>query len=320
MEGKEFEWLYFDVHQPDGYDLVFSLHLKPFMSQFDVAIFDVFVYYRNRLRFHKFLIFDFDSLEIERQGRALKRIANSFFELECNAQNCKLSVRDEALKIDLVMESQTSMSDVKELSFPVKGEALRTFRWLLYMPRAKASGRLRFREKKGDWQEIPINGRGYCDGNLGRFNLKEELNFWLWMKIYQNDTMWIAGKIFPRFEKAKHVVVRVRPDEIVHTFDARVALGKHELRLETPWGMQKFELQKSFLLDDLRFLIPQWPKVLQPLEKVRELLAALTLDRQTLRPLRNALTNGKYERRRYLARYDHGNTVEIFGEEMFLNG
>ncbi len=317
---KPFEWFYFDVHQPDGYDFVFSFHIQPFMSHFDVCIFDVFIYRNNRLFFHNFLLLSPDALQIEQKGNYIQHEANPFFLLERNPHTLKLSIRGEWLNMDLNMDSDIPLNMPLNVSFPAQSSDLQTFRWQLFMPLATAKGSLQIKSKKDNWQKITINGRGYHDGNSGRFNLKKALNSWLWMKIYSKGALWIAGKIVPRRGQVQNILVRVQPPDIAHTMQADIDLNERSLQINSEFGRQSFELIESYQLDDLRFLIPAWPKAFESFEKIREILAALTLDRKALKPLRNVLTNGKYRRRRWLAKDENGEIIEIFGEEMILNG
>ncbi len=318
-DAQTFEWLYWDVHQPDGYDLVFSLHVKPFMSHFAVSIFDVFVYQNNRLLLHKFLLFSPDKLQIEQNGNRIHHRDNPLFLLERNTRTLTLSARADWLTLDLEMTTDTPLSAPLDVHFPARSSALQTFRWLLFMPLAKASGTMQIQNKKGDWQKITLNGRAYHDANSGGFNLKKELKAWQWMKIYQNETLWIAGKIVPLHEQVNNVLLRVRMPRVDLTLQANIESDEHGLNIVSPLGDLHFDYIEHYKLDDLRFLVPVWPKPFESLEKIREILAAFTLDRKILAPLRNWLTNGKYRRRRWLARDAQNRNVEIFGEEMFLN-
>ena len=318
-KSESFEWLYFDVHQPDGYDLVFSFHTKPFMSHFNVGIFDVFIYRHKRRLVHKFLLMKGDQLQVAPNGDQIQYQSNATLFFERNQKYVKLSIRSDWLELNLFLKNDRPMQKPLDVHFPSRNKALQSFRWLLFMPQARASGQLRIKDEDEQWLEIVIDGNGYHDANQGELNLKKELKSWLWMKIYQQETLWIVGKIVPRNNEVKHILVRVGPQQTEYIMQVNIELNERSLQFECAWGKWVFYLKENYQLDDLRFLVPVWPAALVPLEKVREILAALTLERKALRPLRELLTNGKYRRRRWLAQDADGQNVEIFGEEMLLN-
>ncbi len=314
-----FEWFYFDIHCADSMDIVFTFHTKPFMSHFNVSIFDIFIYRNNQRLVHKFLVIPQDQLHIAPNGDRMQFRSDATLFFERKPEHAKLDIHADWLELNLLLENDQPGAEPLDVHFPSQNKALQSFRWLLFMPQAQASGRLRIKDGKGQWLDINISGHGYHDANQGALNLKKELKSWLWMKIYQKETLWIAGKIVPRNDEVKNILVRVGDRQTDFTTDAHIEMNESRLQFECAWGKWDFELKENYRLDDLRFLVPVWPAALAPLEKVREILAAFTLERKALKPLREWLTNGKYRRYRRLAKDADGHEVEIFGEEMLLN-
>jgi len=310
-----FEWFYFDVHGTDGVDVVFSFHSLPFMSRFAVSILDIFVYKENRPYYHTFLIFPRKRLSIRRNGTEIQCADKSRFFLEFSNEKARLWARDEKVEVDVRFTNGHPQKEPLEFSL---GE--QPFYWKLYMPRAQAQGVLRIHEPKhiGD-EEIPVNGRAYFDANNGNLNLKKTIRSWLWFKMYMNDELWIAGDVHPRQGAPHSVLVKVTPVTITHTTNVQIRLNAQQLRIGSPLGALHLQLVERNRLDELYFLVPVWPDWLAFPEKIREILAGLTLNRPALKPVQKWLTNGVYYRHRWLARTEDGRSVEIFGEEMILN-
>lgn len=310
-----FEWFYFDVHGDDGLDVVFSFHRLPFMSHFAVSILDVFVYKENRPYYHTFLIFPRKKLSVRRNGTQIQCADKSRFFLEFSNEKARLWARDEKMEVDVQFTNRHPQKEPLEFSL---GD--QPFYWKLYMPRAQAQGVLRIRDKKRRRdEEIPVNGRAYFDANNGKLNLKKAIRSWLWFKIYMNDELWIAGDVHPRQGAPYTVLVKITPTAISHTTKVQIRLDAQQLRIDSSLGALQVQLTEHSRLDELRFLVPVWPEWLAFPEKIREILAGLTLNRPALKSVQKWLTNGVYYRHRWLGRTAEGRSVEIFGEEMILN-
>ncbi len=313
--SSAFEWFYFDVHGGGGLDVVFSFHHLPFMSHFAVSILDVFVYKQNRPYYHTFLIFPRKKLSVRRNGTQFQCADKSRFSLEFSNEKARLVARDEKVELDVRFTNRHPQKEPLEFSL---GE--QPFCWTLYMPRAQAQGVLRIRDKdRIETEEIPVNGRAYFDANNGELNLKKTIRSWLWFKIYMNDELWIAGDVHPRQGAPYSVLVKVTPTAIAHTTKVQIQLDAQQLRIDSSLGTLLARLTEHSRLDELRFLVPVWPRWLTFPEKIREILAGLTLDRPALKPVQKWLTNGVYYRHRWLGRTEEGQSMEIFGEEMMLN-
>ena len=318
--SSKFDWLYFDVHQQDGYDFVFSFHILPFMSQFRVSIFDAFVYRNNRLLFHKYLVMPWKNLQIKNDGNKIFYPLSPHFLFDRNHEHLKLNIQSNKLELNLEMHNVLKVQEPLKITLLSELEALRTFEWNLFMPITQAQGWLRYRKKgSDDWRKFSILGQGYHDGNRGAFNLKKELKSWLWMKIYQGEQMWIIGKIISKYDRMHPILVRVTPYSLKFTFAVQFHSDAQSLHIKSDLGNLSLKIIENHRLDDLRFLVNTWPKFLSNASKAREILAAAALEHPALKCLRNTLTNGKYRRRRWVAETRQGEKAAIFGEEMILN-
>ena len=75
---SNFEWYYFDLHTHNGYDVVCTVHPKPFNSIFNISIFDVFVYKNNKVLFHHFFVKSADQKQNEEAPFVLKYDDNNY--------------------------------------------------------------------------------------------------------------------------------------------------------------------------------------------------------------------------------------------------
>ncbi len=317
MSNKFFEWYYIDIHQTNGYDLVFSLHTFPFMSQFEISLFDAFVYYNNRPVFHEFLVVP--QHELGKQADALIEFSNSKLRLAFEDHHLQLQAKTKQFAIDLTLTGQIKTGLPLQLELPFASE--KTFVWKLFMPLAQAEGTFSYFDAQSrSLKTLAIDGKGYFDSNNGNFNLKKQVKNWHWTKIYFKDRMWIAGRIACTNQRDFQLLVNCSGGRAELDKKATVEYSDQIIQINSAFGEQKLQLKQAWLLDDLYFLVATWPPILDFAGKIREVLAGIAVQKKSLNWLAKYLTNGRYLRKRWLAQTASGEPVEIFGEEMLLNG
>jgi len=319
MNQRFFEWFYIDVHQNDGYDLVLSLHTHPFMSQFKICIFDVFVYYQNQPVFHRFFVIP--QAELQQRPNPL------LIEVQTNLK-LRLEIKNQQAYFEFVSETvqiQLELKHPKVEGLPLNRELFKkksnkSFQWSLFMPLAKATGKMAYSitgEKAVN--QMVVDGIGYLDSNRGTINLKKELAYWLWAKIKWQDELLIAGKVQDKTGKVLDILVKCSNKKVAVDEQVKIDFIAKSLSINSALGAFEFALNEVKTIDDLRFLVSTAPKIYSLPMKVIEVIAGLAVQKKSLKWLTPLLTNGRYLRKRWLATAKTGQKVEIFGEEMFLN-
>ncbi|APF17871.1 hypothetical protein Calab_2328 [Caldithrix abyssi DSM 13497] len=316
MPERFFEWYYIDIHQDDGYDLVFSLHTHPFMSQFNISILDAFVYFGKRQIFHKFLILPRD--EMLKQGEGTVAFRNRKIRLDMEKRRAVFKVESEKFHLDLTLQNEMEADLPLSMDLYEKN-AEKSFEWKVFMPLARASGRFSYIDPQTNRQKmLTLTGRAYFDSNRGTINLKKEMDHWHWAKLYFKDALWIVGKVVDKRGRAVNIVVNCSPEQMSVDRQAKIAFQKNELHIDCVFGNKHLHFKKEFILDDQRFLIATWPEMFSLPGKIIEAVAGVAVQKQSLRWLARILTNGRYFRKRWLAEAQNGEQVLIFGEEMLL--
>ncbi len=319
VKHKTFEWHYLDVHQSNGYDFVFTFHTIPFMSRFSVSIFDVFVYRDNQPYFHEYFVMP---------RKEVKTMPGEFFYYGSGGRRFvfktserQVVLRVSAEKFTLHLTAENLQPNLEPLHYDLfEDSEEKSFKWHLYMPRARARGTLTIiSPKTTENEELTIEGTTYYDGNSGNVNLQEVIDNWLWLKLNLRESFWILGKIVTNQQKTFDVAVKVDEHEICTTKKARIEFSQNRLQVLSECGNLDLQIFQTFTIDQLRFLVPSWSGVAGVLEKFREIFAAMALKRNPQGKISKMLTNGRYVRKRWLANDARENKVELFGEEMWLN-
>ncbi|MCD6375011.1 MAG: hypothetical protein J7L94_05750 [Caldisericaceae bacterium] len=318
MNQLFFEWFYIDVHQRDGYDLVLSLHTHPFMSQFKICIFDVFVYYQNQPVFHRFFVIPQD---------AIQRPSPFLIEVQTNLR-LRFEIKDQQAFLEFVsgqVQIQLELKHPKVEGLPLnlelfKEESNKSFQWKLFMPLARAAGKMTYSGTgEKEINHTTIDGMGYLDSNSGNINLKKELAYWLWAKIKWHDELIIAGKVKDAKGRFSNILVKCGKESIAVDEKAKIDFSSQNISINGVLGQFDFFLNEVKIIDDLRFMVSTAPGIFSLPMKIIEVMAGIAVQKKSLKWLAGWLTNGQYFRKRWLATTKTREKVEIFGEEMFLN-
>ncbi len=318
MNPHYFEWFYIDVHQEDGYDVVITLHTHPFMSQFEIGIFDIFIYYQNQPLLHRFFVFPQE--EMQRTGDSLIKVDNQIklnFKIEKSGAFLDFALDPVHLQLELTQPEISGLPLTEEL---FEENQAKSFQWQLLLPMARATGKINILPSgEQSLKQLPIEGIGYLDSNYGNINLKKEVSYWLWAKIKWQDGLLIAGKVKTKDGNIRDILVKYGQGEVAVDQQARIEFTGQQLNIDSALGQYQLALNNVKVIDDLRFLISTAPKIFSLPMKVIEVLAGIAVQKKSLKWLTPLLTNGRYFRKRWLATSKTGEKVEIFGEEMFLN-
>jgi hypothetical protein len=309
MNDLKFEWYYFDIHTDDGYDVIFTLHTKPFNSVFDISIFDVFIYKDNQPLIHHFFIRPQNELSISQNPFCLIVDGDNYIRKSNNL--IEVAVKDEKINLSLKFNNLLPEQKPVEMELYPDQEKGKYFKWIVYAPLCDAEGELTW-----DNNNIKIQGRGYHDYNAGNINLKKRLSGWHWSKFFYGENLLIFGEIVPRKNKTKRVLVHVTP-EGCRKDDSPVKIedGKN-LQIKSPVVNFQFSNKEIFNIDAIRFYISQLPAILLPLTKLWEITAHISTKNKFLSILKNILTNVKYIRYRKTGIADQKDLINSFHEEI----
>ncbi len=309
MYQPSFEWFYIDVHSENGYDLVFTMHTKPFSSVFDITIWDLFVYKDNRLYLHHFFTRPQNQLGRQDQPVMLHTDEHNF--LQHNQSGAQLSLSDKEIELDLQLEYAPSPQNEYELLTDPGPE--RSFRWILYAPYCRARGLLR----KAN-EEIDFTGTAYHDYNSGNIVLKKELKRWYWKKFYFNERLLIYGDIVDRQGKVRRILIEAdeKRRKVMNTVEEEKT--DRALILKTPEKNWCYQTDKVIQIDDIRFYTTPQQNRGNIFSKMREIAAFVSISRHWLRPLQYIFTNARYKRYRTEGVMNDRYTCSTFHEEMYF--
>ena len=308
---KKFEWYYFDLHSEDGYDLVFTLHSRPFMTQFAVAIFDIFLYKDNALLEHRFFTLPAKDLREEKPEALLWFNDNNFIAHKQNVIKA-IAAKDD-IRLDMELIPVAGNPGAFRYDLLGAGHEKRKFIWRLFAPRCMARVKLSLGDKIYELQ-----GQGYHDYNGGDVFLKKALKGWRWSKIYVEDKLFIIGEIMPRNASVHKILVVPDKNNLQHSADFYFSERAGKLILKSHIAGLDILIEKKFQIDNIRFLTLQPATLLQYPAMVYEILTAVSLQYGLLKPLSRLLTNARYVRRRLLGKSVEGVEVQVFQEEIFF--
>lgn len=308
---KSFEWYYFDLHSADGYDLVFTLHTLPFMTQFAVSIFDLFIYKDNHLLEHRFFTRPLHDLQRDKNSYEIYFDDKNF--ILYDKRTIRLSAA--APRISLELNFVNVLGDKAAFEHDLLDEENKagSFVWKLHAPICEAHAEIHIENK-----QFRFKGQGYHDYNAGNIFLKRKLSGWRWSKFYYRDNLVIVGEIMPRTGKTKSILVLASKSALQWTDDIMISRNGDRFTLQSQVIRFVFEQEKYSRLDDIRFLSLKPPKILRIPAKIVEIMSALSLHFAFLKPLRKILTNARYVRRRLSGQIDNEKQTNVFQEEIFF--
>ncbi len=306
-----FEWYYFDVHDDQGYDMVFTLHTRPFMSVFEISIFDIFIYRDNKPLHHYFFVRPFNEMKYSDNPFLIEYDEKNYIK----KINDEIEVRFADPKIDLHFKFQNLLpkQEAIRVALHPPGDAEKYFIWILFAPRCTATGKITCRN-----ETLEVTGRGYHDYNSGNINLKKKLSYWHWAKFFNGDFLQIFGHVILKSGFQRMIFVRADNKSIRLDENPQRDKSGSILKIESRIGSLKFKAHKTHPIDDLRFYVSVFPKPLLILAKIREIAASLALVYRPLRFFKGILTNGRYLRKRILGEVNGKQEIESFHEEMFF--
>ncbi len=304
--SDSFEWYYFDVHTDHGHDVVFTLHVKPFMSRFEISIFDFFVYKNNKRLIHHFFSRPQRELQRGQDNRILNYDDRNF--LKKTDDTFVLQFTDESITFRLKLESLLPTDTPLEVPLLPGGKGNDSFMWIVYAPVCKASGSLVFKN-----EEIRLDGRGYHDYNGGSVNLKKTLKDWYWGKFFEVERLTILGQIVDRRGKQKNIIVTADENEIHLEQDINIKRASGV----TTTGNFSFTETAHWMLDDIRFFVSgSGAGGKQIFSKMMELLLYLLSRIPGLSFLHRLLSNTRYRRFRVEGKRENGEPLVSFFEEI----
>ncbi len=283
----QFEWFYFDMHSEDGYDVVLIAHTRPFMSLFEVAIFDCFVYKNERLLKHRYQTIANHQLGYDPYTGSLSFDEQNTIVL--NDENIKVQFNDASLRVALQLKISQSTPELPllELLPYTTGDA--HFYWRVFAPLAEAGVQIKY-----DDVEINCSGYGYHDYNAGTFRLNNTLKYWRWDKIYDSNHIHILGEIEDRQGNKKQVYVSSDGFEHRVEKDCTIDFSTEYLEIKNP--SLKYQFQQFRQLDEVDFYMHPYSNRNLKTGKIKEVLSAISRDRFLLNGINRRLANTVYRR------------------------
>ena len=290
-DALKFEWYYFDIHTNDGFDLVFTLHTKPFSSVFDIAIWDVFLYKENEPHFHHFLVRP--QIEAIVHKNHLEIEADDLNYLRKTTDTIQFSVQDGSVELSMSMRNKQAGINPIETELLPDWDNGKFFKWIVLAPDCECEGSISFKGEK-----IDLRGRGYHDYNCGNITLNKVLKSWFWGKYYHKDVINIYGSILAKSGNKKELFLQVTENENILDEEVERIDDQKELCIKSTQTAFLYKIHKEYIVDDILFYMSTMPKYLLPFAKIRELLAHLFLTKSQLSIMKKLFTNVRYTRHR----------------------
>jgi hypothetical protein len=308
---SNFEWYYFDLHSPDGHDIICTIHPTPFNSIFPIAIFDIYIYKDNRVLLHHFFILPAEKKNIQSNPFFLKYDENNFIKKMGDQINVK--AKDEKIELNLLFKDNLLIEG------PPKNELLKdpkiaaSFDWIVYAPLCEGAGQVSWEDNK-----LELKGRGYHDYNCGSGNLKKALKYWYWGKYFIDDELFIYGEIISKNNIKTTIALDVTRAGL--TIDYKPELKEEEVGTVYKSNKKRFSftMNEPHKIDTIDFYMTKLPGQFKIFVKVLEVVFHLSGKFKALAFLNKWMANSRYVRYRAEGKMDDGRAVTCFYEEMFL--
>ncbi len=303
----KWQWYYFDAHTSDGYDLIVILHDRPFMSWFPIIIFDIRLYYQNKIKFHHYLTFPQANLRFEQEPFAVQ--CNSETYIQQSDDQFFLKAHDARIHLELTFTNL--LPNQKTINKEIRLESQNTFFWHIIAPFCSVDGIIR-------WQGeiIQIKGKGYHDSNSGHGPIRQLIKAWEWGKLYTEDTLYIVSRILNVNAKEIHWALICNENECLVDDSINLYNKGNLAELIFSGQTHHFVQQRNLQLEKIFFFVPSYQKSVKWVEKLREAVLAIIPERNGFIWLRKRFANTEYERKKMYFTDDTGKSVQLFQERM----
>jgi len=306
---SNFEWYYFDLHSDEGYDIVCTIHPKPFNSIFDISIFDIFVYKDNKTLLHHFFV----------KNAQEKQKAESPFVIKYDDDNyikksndlIEVSIIDETVKFKLIFKDVLKVKNPPVNELIQKNSKKSLFNWIVYAPLCEGNVNI-------SWQDnlLEISGAGYHDYNSGTANLKQVLEKWIWAKYYFDNELFVYGEILARNGQEKKIALSVSNDNYSIIENPVKEIRDRKVYFHIPQRKFVFDMQADEIIDDVSFYM----SILSGFTfyaKIKEAFYHLC-SKYSINFLSKHIANVRYIRSRAVGKNQKNKTVTCFSEKMLF--
>ena len=306
---SNFEWYYFDLHNPDDYDLVCTIHPKPFNSVFDIVIFDIFIYREKKCLLHHFFTLPAKNINETKKPYILFYDDNNYLKKTDNIYQIKL--KDEKLDLEF------SLTDLLKNNKPATIELLpetcknQNFKWIVYAPFCLGEAAIRW-----DKNNLFLSGKGYHDYNSGSVNLKRKLKYWYWGKYFFNDNLLVYGYIIASNGEIRRIAVLIKDKNLFIDDNPQFSKKDDILSFTVNNKSYSFKMQDAEVLDNISFYMSSFSMKLKMLVKVLEVVFFVSSKSMLMIPVRKLFGNVSYKRSINYGLMTDGTTVSCFFEEM----
>ncbi len=303
-----FEWFYYDLHSKDGFDLICTIHTKPFNSIFEIILFDIFLYKDSEVVLHHY--FTLNKSDIMENPGSYLLYFNEKNHVVKNDEEFIVTLNDHDVDFNLKLFDlpKYSVSEHELLNHPNENES---FIWKLFSPYCTGNAIL-----KWDNQERSLSGIAYHDYNAGSINLKTKLNCWFWGKYYFDNKMLVYGEIIARDKSVRKISLLVSKNQII-VDDAPLKKNDENKTTITFKGNDYcFEIKSSNIVDKVSFFMARFFTDIKIWQKVVEVVYFMSMQYCFLKPIKKVLANTRYKRLKSHGLTQNGLKFYCFYEEM----
>lgn len=194
-----FEWFYFDIHTPEGIDIVITHHVQPFSLAMDIELLDVFLFENDREVTHQSTVYrrgavvhGREPFSIRSPDGAIEQVSDGYRLRYCGTSH------EYDFRLRQCAESWTPLP----CSLLADTRNPDSFMWVVWAPHCTCEGTFRV----GD-RVIEISGLAYHDQNWGTINLAQHFKSWRWGKYLLDDGIMVYGDLRYRRSPARQLCV-----------------------------------------------------------------------------------------------------------------
>ncbi|MGD9489559.1 MAG: hypothetical protein AB7W47_16185 [Calditrichaceae bacterium] len=308
MSNSEFEWYYFDIHTQNGYDIIFTLHTKPFNTVFPVALFDLFIYKNNRPYLHKF--FSKPIHLLRKNYDAFQVYYDQYNFIRNDGDRLIVSAQDENMVLKIELNDPSLNRRGKEIELMPDTEKNNHFKWILYSPLCRAKA-----EFCCDDQQHFFEGRGYHDYNAGNFRMNDMLKQWYWGKFYLGDSILIYGEIIGKSGEKRSICIHSDGREYHQDDHPEKKDNGRQIAIRGNQEEFLFTIDKSFLIENYPFYMFNLSPRFKWIGKTIEMILFFISNKMLLKKFVYLFANVRYNRYRKYLKYDSA-PVDLFFEEI----
>lgn len=306
-----FEWFYFDIHTPEGIDIVITHHVQPFSLALDVELLDVFLFENDRETTHQSNVYRRGAVVHGREPFAIRTPDGAIEQL---SDGYRLRHHVASYEYDLTLRQCAGHWAPMPCSLLADSGSPESFTWVVWAPHCTCEGTFRV-----GGRVIEIRGLAYHDQNWGTVNLAQHFKSWRWGKYILDEGSMVYGDLRYRRSPARQLCVSAGRGG-ASCFDSTPSSMAVESGItvagRNPIGSVAAE--ESRTVQEVQLFINPLPYPNGLLRRAIDTVVIALRRRESLRPLHRHILNTSYRRYKHAFSYRGKRFPLSFHEEIIF--